>query len=173
MTITYKQAIQSDICDVLLLEQDLFGNKPSYKPEIREGYEKFLELGGIINLQYVDGKLNAILESIDTCNLNASILELPEDSPFRMNYESGRLNGRNGQWIYEFAGIGSQRSGLYREFRKYTSAFGFVPLSNNEAVTAFLQVFSVDGIVPNIYNSDEADVVFVHPKMISVSSHNP
>src|SRR3989344_6552455 len=108
-SIRYKQATQEDIENVLRLEESLFGNKTGYKPEIREGYEKFLELGGIINLQYVDGKLNAILASIDTCNLNASILELPEDSPFRMNYESGRLNGRNGQWIYEFAGIGSQR----------------------------------------------------------------
>src|SRR3989344_3925396 len=123
-SISYKQATQEDIADVLSLEESLFGNKPGYIPEIREGYEKFLELGGTIHLQYVDGKLNAILASIDIGKLNDSVLELPEDSPFRMNYKSGRLNSRNGQWIYEFAGIESQRNRLYREFRRYTSAFG-------------------------------------------------
>ena len=164
MPVTYKQAIQSDICDVLLLEQGLFGNKQDYKPEIREGYEKFLELGGIINLQYVDGKLNAILASINSSNLNASILDLPEDSPFRMNYESGRLSSRNGQWIYEFAGIGAERRFLYKRFRDFSNAFGFVPASNKEAVTEFAKVFSQDGTVPNLYDPEERDVVFTHPK---------
>ena len=164
VSITYKQATQEDIGDVLLLEQCLFGNKPGYKPEIREGYEKFLGLGGSIHLQYVDGKLNAILASIDVANLNARVMKLPEDSPFRMNYESGRLNSRNGYWIYEFAGVGAERRFLYKRFRDFSSAFGFVPVSNEEAVTEFAKVFSQDGTVPNLYDPEERDVVFTHPK---------
>ena len=163
-SIRYKQATQEDIENVLRLEESLFGNKSGYKPEIREGYEKFLDLGGTIHLQYVDGKINTILASLDVANLNDSILDIPEDSPLRMNYTSGRLNGRNGHWIYEFAGIGAERRFLYKRFRDFSNAFGFVPASNEEAVTEFAKVFSQDGTVPNLYDPEERDVVFTHPK---------
>ena len=90
--ISYKEATHDDIEDILLLERKLFQGKEGYKQERREGYEKFLDLGGMLDLQYVDGMLNAILAAIHVSNLNSSILDLPEDIGSRKDLFEQALN---------------------------------------------------------------------------------